>query len=142
MQVDTILAVKGTAVHTILDSASIADAVGILNERRIGAVVVTGADGLVAGILSERDIVRHLAGDPAGLLSRPVASIMSARVISTTRSASIADVMALMTNNRIRHMPVIEAGHLVGILSIGDVVKWKIEDTEREAVALREYIAS
>ena len=142
MQIETILQSKGRTVHTVAASAPIAEAVRILNSHRIGAVVVVGADGGVAGILSERDIVRRLGGDPLALLAAPVQSAMTSNVITTDRTASVSELMELMTRHRIRHMPIVEAGKLVGIVSIGDVVKRKIEETEQEAIALREYIAS
>lgn len=142
MQVDTILHNKGVVVHTVSVDASIADAVKILNTHKIGAVVVVNAKGGVAGILSERDVVRRLADDPAKLLARPVKDCMTAKVITVTRKASVDDLMNTMTANRIRHVPIVESGKLVGIVSIGDVVKRKIEETEQEALALREYIAT
>ena len=142
MQVDNILQSKGAAVHTVPADAPLSAAVAALNSHRIGAVVVVDSEGRVAGILSERDIVRRLEGDVAALLASPVRSAMTTRVISTTREASVSDLMELMTRHRIRHLPVVEAGELVGIVSIGDVVKRKIEETEFEATALREYIAS
>ncbi len=142
MQVDNILQSKGAAVYTVRAHAPIADAVKLLNEKRIGAVVVLAENGAVAGILSERDIVRHLGDDPASLLKRAVSEIMTTRVVTCERMTAIADLMEQMTRHRIRHIPIVENGELVGIVSIGDVVKRKIEETEQEAMALREYIAS
>jgi CBS domain-containing protein len=141
MQVENILQSKGRAVTTVTARASIAEAVDLLNTKRIGAVVVTD-NGKVAGILSERDIVRHLGKDWTALASRPVSDVMTSNVITASRFATIADVMERMTDNRIRHLPIVENGDLVGIVSIGDVVKRKIEETEQEATALKEYIAS
>jgi len=141
MQVDTILQSKGAAVFTVSADAPISEAVAELNRHRIGAVVVLSNKGDVAGILSERDIVRHLGDDPAGLLKRPVREIMTTRVITCARMTAVADLMEQMTRHRIRHIPIVEDGELVGIVSIGDVVKRKIEETEQEALALREYIA-
>jgi CBS domain-containing protein len=114
--------------------------VALLNGNKIGAVVVTDG-GRVAGILSERDVVRHLGTDWTTLASRPVSEVMTKNVISVGRDASVADLMERMTEHRIRHMPVVENGELVGIVSIGDVVKRKIEEAEQEAKALKEYIA-
>jgi CBS domain-containing protein len=142
MQVENILQSKGMTVHTVTTHAPIADAVRLLNEHRIGAVVVLADNGSVAGILSERDVVRHLPNDPAGLMTRAVSEIMTTKVITCPRAASISDLMEQMTRFRIRHIPIVEDGELVGIVSIGDVVKRKIEETEQEALALREYIAS
>jgi CBS domain-containing protein len=141
MQVEHILQSKGRAVHTVAADTTLAEAVKLLTERRIGAVVVL--DGRkVAGILSERDIVRHLGEDWAALASRPVRDVMTSAVVTTGRYATVAEIMEQMTERRIRHVPVVEGGELVGIVSIGDVVKRKIEETEQEATALKEYIAS
>jgi CBS domain-containing protein len=129
-------------VHTLPTGASIAEAVEVLNTRRIGAIVVTTADGKVAGILSERDVVRHLGKDWASLANRPVSDVMTKDVVTMGRRASLDEVMERMTERRIRHLPVVESDELVGIVSIGDVVKRKIEETEQEALALKEYIAS
>ncbi len=142
MQVDNILQSKGMTVLTVSTHAPIAEAVRILSEHRIGAVVVLADNGAVAGILSERDIVRHLAGDPAALLKRAVREIMTTEVITCGRETSVSELMEQMTRFRIRHIPIVEGGELVGIVSIGDVVKGKIEEAEQEALALREYIAS
>jgi len=142
MQVENILQSKGRAVHTLPTGASIAEAVEMLNTRRIGAIVVTTADGKVAGILSERDVVRHLGKDWSSLSSRPVSEVMTKDVVTMSRRATIAEVMERMTERRIRHLPIVDNGELVGIVSIGDVVKHKIEETEQEATALKEYIAS
>jgi CBS domain-containing protein len=141
MQVENILQSKGRAVTTVTSGSTIAEAVGLLNGKKIGAVVVVD-DGKVVGILSERDVVRHLGMDWAALASRPVSDVMTKNVVSVSRFATIADVMERMTEKRIRHMPIVENGELVGIVSIGDVVKRKIEETEQEAIALKEYIAS
>lgn len=141
MQVETILQSKGRAVETVTPATSIADAVGVLNTKRIGAVVVVDADRVV-GILSERDVVRHLGTDWAALAHRPVSDIMTKNVVTASRFATISDVMERMTDKRIRHMPIVDNNELGGIVSIGDVVKRKIEETEQEATALKEYIAS
>lgn len=142
MIVETILQTKGVVVHTLPDTATLAEAVTLLNTQNIGAVVITDAKDAIAGILSERDIVRQLGKDPAGALQKPIAACMTRGVVTCERSTSIDEVMERMTNRRIRHMPVAEAGALIGIISIGDVVKRKIEVVEHEAEALREYIAS
>ena len=140
MQVETILQSKGRAVETVTPATTIADAVGVLNTKRIGAVVVDA--GRVVGILSERDVVRHLGTDWAALAHRPVSDIMTKNVVTASRFATVSDVMERMTDKRIRHMPIVDNNELGGIVSIGDVVKRKIEETEQEATALKEYIAS
>ena len=142
MQVENILQSKGHTVQTVPIDAAVSEAVAVLNTHRIGAVVVVDTKGHVAGILSERDIVRRLSGDPIKLLSSPVSAVMTPKVITTDSRASVSDLMELMTRHRVRHLPVVETGELVGIISIGDVVKRKIEEAEHEANALREYIAS
>ena len=141
MQVENILQSKGRAVATVTSGSTIAAAADLLTSKKIGAVVVVD-DNKVVGILSERDIVRHLGKDWSALASRPVSDVMTKNVVSVSRFATVADVMERMTEKRIRHMPIVEDGELVGIVSIGDVVKRKIEETEQEATALKEYIAS
>jgi CBS domain-containing protein len=141
MQVENILQSKGRSVVTVTAGSTIAEAVEMLNTRKIGAVVVVDGKKVV-GILSERDVVRHLGKDWGVLASRPVSEVMTRAVVSVSRFATVADVMERMTEKRIRHMPIVENGDLVGIVSIGDVVKRKIEETEQEATALKEYIAS
>lgn len=141
MQVDTILQSKGRNVVTVAARTSVSDAVGKLNANRIGAVVVVD-EGRVIGILSERDIVRHLGDDWTALARKPVSDLMTKAVVTTHPAAMIDEIMELMTARRIRHLPVVENDRLVGIVSIGDVVKRKIEETEHEAAALKEYIAS
>ncbi len=141
MQVENILQSKGRAVTTVSPRTSIAEAVGLLNTHRIGAVVVLDGKRVV-GILSERDVVRHLGTDWAALSSRSVSDVMTKDVVTAGRYATVAEIMERMTERRIRHLPIVEGGELVGIVSIGDVVKRKIEETEQEAEALKEYIAS
>ncbi|MBL8596113.1 MAG: CBS domain-containing protein [Devosia sp.] len=141
MQVETILQSKGRSVVTVTAGSTIAEAVDLLNGKKIGAVVVVDGKRVV-GILSERDVVRHLGRDWGALASRPVSDVMTKAVVTVSRFATVADVMERMTEKRIRHMPIVDNGELVGIVSIGDVVKRKIEETEQEATALKEYIAS
>jgi len=142
MLVDTILQTKGSSVYTLRDSDTLADAVFLLNTHNIGAAVITGSGQRVIGILSERDIVRQLGKDPATALAQTIGACMTRTVVTCERNTPIADVMERMTRRRIRHMPVVENGMLAGIISIGDVVKLKIEEVEHEAEAMREYIAS
>jgi CBS domain-containing protein len=141
MQVETILQSKGREVTTITSRAPIRDAVDLLNRHRIGAVVVVD-NGKVTGILSERDVVRHLGDDWNSLAQKPVAEVMTRNVITAAPASTVADLMERMTEHRIRHMPIVEGDTLVGIVSIGDVVKRKIEEAEQEASALKQYIAS
>lgn len=141
MQVETILQSKGRSVATVTAAATIAEAVEILREHRIGAVVVVDGKRVI-GILSERDIVRHLGTDWAALANRQVSEIMTREVVTASRLATVAELMEHMTARRIRHVPIVDDGELGGIVSIGDVVKRKIEEAEQEAIALKEYIAS
>lgn len=141
MAVSDILAEKGRAVITVNQQSSIQDTAGILAEKRIGAVVVMDSDDHVCGILSERDVVRALAhGGPEGL-SKPVSSCMTKKVISCKEDESIDMLMEKMTTGKFRHLPVIENDKLTGIISIGDVLKRKIELAEREAEDMKRYIA-
>ncbi|MBI1364371.1 MAG: CBS domain-containing protein [Alphaproteobacteria bacterium] len=141
MKVDQILQTKGAEVFAVSGDAKISEAVDILHDKNIGAVVVRDG-GKVAGILSERDIVRRLKREGAAVLDRRVRDCMTAEVKTCGLSATVDELMGEMTRRRIRHIPVIENGELVGLVSIGDVVKRKIEEAEQEAQALKEYIAS
>lgn len=142
MRIAEILATKGPAVTTIPGEATVAVAVSTLAFHGIGALVVS-ADGVhVEGIVSERDIVRLLDVEPVGLLERPVRSVMSSPVHTCSADVDIDVVMALMTDERIRHVPVLEDGILRGIVSIGDVVKATIAQLERDRRLLEEYIGA
>jgi CBS domain-containing protein len=140
MIVKNILAGKGRDVVTIEPTANLAAAVNLLTERHIGAVVILGADHRVIGILSERDIVRALAEHGATVLSEPVSQVMSRDVSTSSEDDTIGDLMGRMTTGRFRHMPVVQHGKLIGIVSIGDVVKSRVEEIDNEAKALRDYI--
>jgi CBS domain-containing protein len=142
MNVETILRNKGGWVTTIRPSATIAEAVDMLNRERIGALVVSEDGERVDGILSERDIVIALAEDGASLLSRQVDAIMTRRVVTCEPGDTVQELMAEMTNRRIRHFPVVTDGRLCGIVSIGDVVKNRLDEVEFEAKSLRSFIAS
>ena len=142
MLVENILQTKGVLVHTLPETGTLADAVAMLNKHNIGAVVITDTASAIIGILSERDIVRRLGTNPANTLNLRIADCMVRGVVTGTLVTPIDEVMERMTNFRIRHMPIVDGDTLVGIVSIGDVVKFKIEEVEQEANALREYIAS
>ncbi len=142
MIVESILKTKGSGVYTIGSGRQLGETAKLLTERRIGAVVVTNDDGTVCGVLSERDIVTAIAVEGAGCLSRPVRDFMSSNIVTCKPQDSVNHCMELMTDRRIRHLPVFDGDHLAGIISIGDVVKWRIAETEKEAEALREYIAT
>jgi len=140
MTVETILATKGTDVATIEPTATLEYAIGILAERRIGALVVLGADHRVIGLLSERDIVRALAKRGASVLTEPLARVMTRTKSTCTLSEPVDSIMEQMTAGKSRHVPVVENERLVGIVSIGDVVKHRLTEMERESDALHEYI--
>ena len=141
MTVARIIEDKGRSVVTISAKATLADIAATLSERRIGAVVVTEKDA-IKGIVSERDIVRALAKHGGAALAMSAAEWMTAKVVTCRLEDTIDDVMQKMTSGRFRHLPVLEGGKLAGIVSIGDVVKRRIEDVEREADQIREYIAT
>lgn len=142
MTVKAILEEKGRDVATIAPDAPVSAAVKILAERQIGAVVVTKPNGAIAGILSERDIVRALAADGQALLKKQVSDLMTTKVKTCREDHTVSDLMGLMTAGRFRHLPVEKSGTLAGIISIGDIVRKRIEDIEREAESIRAYIAS
>jgi CBS domain-containing protein len=142
MNVAAILKLKGREVFTTTPDTTLLDIAMLLGTRRIGCIVVTGIDGKVIGIVSERDIVREIARAGAKVLKEPVASCMTKSVVSCRESDTIDKLMAEMTTHRFRHMPVVERGRLVGLVSIGDVVKMRIAEAEMEAAAMRDYIAT
>ncbi len=143
MKVSDILGAKGSGVTTIRPEAAISTVVRRLKLEGIGALVVSENGTEVVGIISERDVVRGLADHGTELLEMRVIDLMTSPVKTCTLEANIKDVMAVMTRSRIRHLPVVETGALIGIISIGDVVKNRLEEVELEADVLRDaYIAS
>lgn len=142
MTVERILAVKGRDVVTMQPHRTIGEASKQLAEKKIGAVVVTGADGRVLGILSERDIVRALASGGGEACRDPISSHMTANVVSASETMSVDAVMEEMTRGRFRHIPVVQDGRLGGIISIGDVVKHRLAEIESDYRALHEYVAT
>ena len=140
MTVSMILAGKGRDVVTIEPSATLADAVKLLAEKRIGAVVILGADRRVVGILSERDIVRALAENGRDALDGPVSAAMTRKVSTCHERETISTIMERMTIGKFRHVPVVDRDRLVGIVSIGDVVKHRLGEVERDSAAMRDYI--
>lgn len=140
MTVKTILSAKGKDVVTIDPTATLEAAIDLLFERRIGVLVVLGPGRRLIGILSERDIVRALAEQGASTLKEPLAQVMTRRVSTCTESETVSSIMERMTAGKFRHLPVVEHDELVGIVSIGDVVKYRLGEMEREQEALRDYI--
>jgi CBS domain-containing protein len=141
MNVETILRTKGRAVATIEPDATVGTALDELISRNIGALVVSGNGESVDGIISERDIVHALAARGIDLLSLAVAEVMTRPVVTCDPTDSVEQLMAEMTNRRIRHFPVVQGGRLCGIVSIGDVVKNRLDEVEYEARSLRSFIA-
>jgi CBS domain-containing protein len=141
MTVATILASKGRDVVTIAPDRSLLEAARLLAERKIGVLVAVQPDGAIAGILSERDIVRAVGLHGASVLEHSVSRHMTERVIGCAESDTAVHVMGMMTSGRFRHMPVIEQGKLAGLISIGDVVKRRLSEMENEQKAMIEYIS-
>jgi CBS domain-containing protein len=141
MNVAAILKQKGRAVMTVPPTITLLDAAKKLSHRRVGALVVVGARGELSGIISERDIIRALSDAGPECLSRPVAESMTRQVVTCLETDTLDELMALMTARRFRHLPVVTDGDLVGLVSIGDVVKHHVAEIEMEATAMRDYIA-
>ncbi len=141
MWISEILRGKGAAVVCVDSHAPMREAVALLHAHRIGAVLAT-QDGEIVGVLSERDIVRGLHALGAAVLDGPVHGCMSAPVVTVDPRDTIDAALALMTERRFRHLPVLDNGRLLGVVSIGDLVKHRIEEAEREAAALKDYIAA
>lgn len=142
MRVGDILREKGRDVFTVAEDVTVLAALEVMKEKRIGAVLVTNKSGAICGVLSERDVVRGLPEQGASILKKSVGSLMTRDVISCQTGDTIAKIMTLMTESRIRHLPVINDGELEGLVSIGDVVKFRIKEAENEADALRNYITT
>ena len=142
MHVKLILKNKGHAVETIRPDALISDVVDCLKSKRIGVLVVTKTGDDIIGIVSERDIVTGLAEQGASLLDQPVETIMTRQVRTCSPDDTVTSVMEMMTDRRIRHVPVLRDGALAGIVSIGDAVKSRLQELENEATHLREYLSN
>lgn len=141
MTIRTILEAKGDAVIDVAADMRVADAVTLLAERRIGAVPVT-REGAVVGIFSERDVIYGLAREGAALLDRTIGEVMTSPAHTVTSDVAVIGALGLMTQRRIRHLPVVDEGRLIGFVSIGDLVKMRIDRIEADAEAMREYIQS
>lgn len=142
MNVAAMLGAKGREVVTTTAAVTIAEAAAALAQHKIGALVVVGEGQRIVGIVSERDIVRAVAKSGGEVLGERLDGIMTRSVVTCRESETVNDVMGRMTLGRFRHLPVVEDGKLAGIISIGDVVKGRIEEVEREAEELRNYIAA
>jgi CBS domain-containing protein len=139
MRIADVLRTKGAAVVTINPDATVTELLAGLAKHNIGAMVVVGPEGVV-GIVSERDVVRELHTHGASVLSRPVSKIMTAVVSTCSKTDTVDSLNSLMTENRVRHVPVLDNGKLIGIVSIGDVVKTRMEELEAEHEQLQSYI--
>lgn len=137
-----ILREKGNDVFTIEETATLLEAAKILDDKRIGAIIITGPDGGAHGVISERDLARQIARNGADALGLKVGDCMTRDVVICKPGDSLDALMTRMTDRRIRHLPVVENARLVGVISIGDVVKRKIAETEAEARAMKDYIAT
>ena len=142
MLVSQVIREKGDIVFTISPDESLSEAAALLHQRQIGSAVVLGPGGVLAGLISERDVVRQVALDGASALDAPVSAAMTREVISAAPDETVDALLARMTDRRVRHLPVMQAGKLLGLVSIGDLVKRKIAETEAEARDLKAYIAA
>jgi len=138
--VSAILAGKGREIVSIEPNASLASAVARLAEKRIGAVLILGADSRIVGILSERDIVRALAERGSAALGEPVSQTMTRKVSTCSESETVASIMERMTEGKFRHFPVVDQGRAIGLISIGDVVKYRLQQMESDSAAMHDYI--
>jgi CBS domain-containing protein len=140
MKVKAMLSAKESKVVTVRSDATVAAAIALLKKERIGAVVVSDDGDSIQGILSERDVVRALVDHGGDLMSKPVSDLMTRNVKTSSLDANIQDLMSEMTHSRIRHLPIVDGGKLCGVISIGDVVKNRLDELEAETTVLREYI--
>jgi CBS domain-containing protein len=139
MRIADVLRNKGAAVTTINPDATVRELLAGLAEQNIGAMVVVGDEGVV-GIVSERDVVRHLHTHGASALTRPISTIMTTMVATCSKTDTVDEISVLMTKNRVRHVPVLDGKKLIGIVSIGDVVKTRMEELQAEQEQLHSYI--
>ena len=142
MQISSLLTAKGSSVVTIAPAATVAEALAALEHHGIGALVVSADGTHIDGILSERDVVRALGHVGGALLDHPVRTIMTAQVLTSGPENTVESLMSVMTDNRVRHVPVVEDGALKGLVSIGDVVKSRIGELEKDRQELVEYITA
>ena len=139
MTVRAILDTKGHQIMSVLPDAKMSEAIKLLSERRIGAVLVM-SQGRIDGILSERDIVRVLGERGASVLDEPVSAVMTRKVVNCRPNDTVSAIMEMMTLGKFRHLPVLDGDRVVGLISIGDIVKWRVQEYENEQEALRTYI--
>ena len=142
MSVKDILENKGNNIYAVANTAKLREAITLLNKKNIGVVLVTDSDGKLVGILSERDIIRRSLLQETGFRDEPVTKTMTKDVLTVPSSASVNDVMEIMTTSHIRHVPVLDGDNIMGLISIGDVVKRIIAAAETEAATMRDYITA
>jgi CBS domain-containing protein len=139
MTVRAILDTKGHQIMSVSPDAKMSEAIKLLSERKIGAVLVM-SQGRIDGVLSERDIVRVLGERGASVIEEPVSTVMTRKVVNCRPSDTVSAIMEMMTLGKFRHLPVLDGERVVGLISIGDVVKWRVQEYENEQEALRTYI--
>ncbi len=142
MSVKDILENKGNNIYAVANTAKLREAITLLNKKNIGVVLGTDSDGKLVGILSERDIIRRSLLQETGFRDEPVTKTMTKDVLTVPSSASVNDVMEIMTTSHIRHVPVLDGDNIMGLISIGDVVKRIIAAAETEAATMRDYITA
>ena len=142
MNVAAILKLKGRSVVTTTADKSLLEVAKLLVQHGIGCIVIEGDDGKIVGIVSERDLMRAIGRSGAKVLKEPVSAYMTRTVVTAREDDTIDRLMSEMTAHRFRHMPVVERGRLIGLVSIGDVVKMRIADAEMEVASMREYITT
>ena len=142
MQLKEVLKIKGGLPVTVLASATVADAIHAMNEHKVGSVIIPNADGSPAGIFTERDVLKLCAEGRADFAKMSIRPCMTCEMTTGKPEDSVSDVLAIMTAKRFRHLPVVEDGKMIGMVSIGDLVKAKLEETAIEAQALRDYITT
>ena len=142
MTVTHILKTKGRDILSLPPHRSMADAARMMSDKRIGAIIIAAPDGSIAGILSERDVVRAISAHGAEALDHLVSRHMTVKVVTAGEGDSVHEIMEMMTRGKFRHVPVVEDGKLTGIISIGDVVKHRLAEMEAEARAMRDYISA
>ena len=142
MKLSEVLSTKGNKVYRLKTDNSIAEAATKLTEKKIGALLVEDNDGKIVGILSERDIVGGMGPHGADLHDVPISELMTTNLIKCTSQDTVLQAMAMMTDRRVRHLPVFDGDDLIGVISLGDLVKCRISEVQSEADALRQYIAS
>lgn len=140
--IDQILNDKGREIISVRADHSLLDAAKVLEQKRIGAVVALDEEGGLIGVLSERDITRQIARNGASALETDVGSAMTRQVVTVPPTTTVDSALQLMTEKRIRHLPVVEANEIIGFVSIGDLVKWKVVAAEAEAEAMKSYLST